>query len=74
MEQMDQAADHADLVREAKEGAATKSIRQDAELTRGRVTPRPAPEGDLVLQKDTLDSILINVLAKKCDDTGSSMD
>ena len=83
MEQIEEAADHADLDREAKEGAAAQSVLQDAELTRGRVTPksnkktaapRPEPDGDPVPQKDTLDSMLIKVLAKKCDDTSSSLD
>jgi hypothetical protein len=82
MEQLDEAADHADLDREAKEGAAAMSALQDAELTRGRVTPkstkkaisRPAPERDPLPQKDTLDSMLIKVLAKKCEDTSSAIE
>lgn len=82
LEQIEEAADHVDLDREAKEGAAAQSALQDAELTRARVTPksnkktarRPEPEGDPVPQKDTLDSMLIKVLAKKCDDTTNSVE
>ena len=77
LEQIEEAADHADLDKEAKEGVEARFAAQDAELTRGRVTPkankkkipRPEPEGE-----ETLDTMLIKVLAKKCDDTNSSND
>ena len=77
--EMEEEADHADLDREAEEGVVALSAAQDLELSKGRVTPktnkklviRATPDGEPVKQKDTLDSMLIKVLAKKADEDNS---
>lgn len=73
--EMEEAADHADLDKEAKAGVAAEAVAQDLELCKGRVTPkavkkrnvRPEPTDEPVQQKETLDSMLIKVLGKKAE-------
>ena len=77
MLEMEEVADLADAEKEMKAGVAEEGLAQEAEMGRGRVTPkankkanplpRPEPEGEPVRQKDTIDSMLIKVLGKKAE-------
>lgn len=75
MAEMEEIADNNELDKDAKEGAAALAINQDNELGTGRVTPKQTKkrghDGEPVKQRETLDAMMIQVLAQKIEGDSS---